>query len=129
MTRWTMKALTLAALTVALFAGSARAGILPVSFSVIPESGNFRFTYGIVLTTDAFIKKKAEDTERERDEKTREAERLLTRHHVFANAVALFQVSIALGAVAALTRNRTVWYGSLAVGLGAAIVLISRMVS
>jgi hypothetical protein len=31
-------------------------------------------------------------------------------------AVSLFQVSIALGAVAALTRVRPVWYGSLALG-------------
>lgn len=34
----------------------------------------------------------------------------------YANAVALFQVAIALGAVAALTRARFVWYGSLAIG-------------
>jgi hypothetical protein len=31
--------------------------------------------------------------------------------------VALFQVSIALGAVAALTRLKLVWIGSVAVGL------------
>ena len=31
--------------------------------------------------------------------------------------MALFQVSIALGALAALTRSRPVWVGSLALGL------------
>jgi hypothetical protein len=68
------------------------------------------------------IKKAAEEKERQRDEKSREADHLLHRHHGFANAVALMQVSIALGAVAALTRIKSVWLGSLAVG-GAGIVL------
>ena len=63
------------------------------------------------------IKKAAEEKEKERDAKSAEADMLLRRHHVFANAVALFQVSIALGALAALTRVRLVWFGSL--GLGA----------
>jgi hypothetical protein len=63
------------------------------------------------------IKKVAEEKERERDAKSAEADVLLRKHHVFANAVALFQVSIALGALAALTRVRAVWFGSL--GLGA----------
>lgn len=62
------------------------------------------------------IGKKAKEKERERDEKQRESEHLLHRHHGFANAVALFQVSIAIGAVAALTRSRLVWFGSLLSG-------------
>ncbi|MGH9318079.1 MAG: DUF4337 family protein [Thermoanaerobaculia bacterium] len=49
-------------------------------------------------------------------EKSAEADHLLYRHHGFANAVAVFQVSIALGAVAALTRSRPVWWGSLLLG-------------
>jgi len=68
------------------------------------------------------IKRAAEEKERQRDEKSREADHLLHRHHSFANAVALTQVSIALGAVAALTRIWWVWLGSLAVG-GTGIVL------
>ena len=63
------------------------------------------------------IKKKAEEKEHERDEKSKEADYLLHKHHGFANTVALFQVSIALGAVAALTRNKPVWFGSMGVGL------------
>ena len=46
-----------------------------------------------------------------------EAEVLLHQHHRFANTVALFQVSIALGALAALTRNRSLWWGSMFLGL------------
>ena len=65
----------------------------------------------------AEILKEAKAKEKERDEKSREADHLLHTHHRFANTVALFQVSIALGALAALTRNRPVWAGSLALGL------------
>jgi hypothetical protein len=62
------------------------------------------------------IKKTAGEKERERDVKSLEADHLLHRHHGFANAVALMQVAIALGAVAALTRLRPIWYGSLLIG-------------
>jgi hypothetical protein len=42
------------------------------------------------------------------------------RHHAFEYAVALLQVGIALGAVAALARSKLAWYVSLAAGaLGA----------
>src|SRR5438552_14102136 len=54
------------------------------------------------------IQEKAHHLEAERDAKDKEADHLLHHHHGFANAVALFQVAIALGAVAALTRNRLV---------------------
>jgi len=63
------------------------------------------------------IRKTAEEKEKERDEKSAEADHLLHHHHLFANAVALFQVSIALGAMAALTRSRAVWWGSMLLGL------------
>ena len=68
------------------------------------------------------ITKKAREKEKERDAKSEEAEHLLHHHHRFANAVALFQVSIALGAVAALTRNRLVWGGSLLLGAGGIVL-------
>ncbi len=62
------------------------------------------------------IKAAAEKLERARDTRSQEADRLLHRHHGFANAVALMQVAIALGAVAALSRMRLIWYASLVVG-------------
>jgi len=68
------------------------------------------------------IREKAKELEGERDAKSHEADELLERHHHYAGAVALFQVAIALGAIAALTRVRSVWVGSLMVG-GAGIVL------
>ena len=63
------------------------------------------------------IQKEARAKEQERDVKSTEADHLLHRHHGFANAVAIFQVAIALGAVAALTRNRPIWFGSLLLGM------------
>ena len=68
------------------------------------------------------IQKEAHEKERLRDEKSAEADRLLARHHGFAYAVTLFQIAIALGAVAALTRTHIVWLGSILTG-GAAVVL------
>lgn len=68
------------------------------------------------------IRDQAKALETERDAKSHEADALLERHHRFAGAVALFQVAIALGAIAALTRVRAVWVGSMVVG-GAGIVL------
>jgi NAD-specific glutamate dehydrogenase len=69
------------------------------------------------------IREKATELEKERDAKVKESEHLLHGHHGFANAVALFQVAIALGAVAALTRSRVVWAGSIVVGMGGAALL------
>lgn len=53
MTRRTWLArLLLAGLTAAVVAAPATAGLLPVSVTVQPESGNFRWTYSVVLPTD-----------------------------------------------------------------------------
>lgn len=70
------------------------------------------------------IAKKAKEKERERDARSEEADHLLHRHHGFANAVALFQVSIALGALAALTRNRLLWAGSLLLGAAGTVLFV-----
>jgi hypothetical protein len=70
------------------------------------------------------LERDARDHERERDERLHEADVLLARHHRFAEAVALFQVAIALGAVAALTRLRLVWLTSMLLG-GAGVVLFA----
>jgi hypothetical protein len=76
----------------------------------------------------AEIERAAHEKERERDDRSREADQLLERHHGFANSVALIQVSIALGAVAALTRIRLVWLGSMALGLVGAGIFIMTLI-
>ena len=60
---------------------------------------------------------KAAELEKERDRKSTEADELMHRHHFYAQSVALLQVAIALGAVAALTRKRLVWAGSTLLGV------------
>ena len=74
------------------------------------------------------ISRKATALEYQRDEKSREAEVLLNQHHVYAAAVALLQISIALGAIAALTGSRVVWFGSVGLGAVAAILLAIPLV-
>ena len=74
------------------------------------------------------ISQKAAELEHQRDEKSREAEVLLSQHHLFAAAVALLQISIALGAIAALTVSRLVWFGSIALGAVGAVLLVLPMV-
>lgn len=69
------------------------------------------------------IETKARELEKERDRRISESDHLLHEHHRFANAVAILQVSIALGAVAALTRNRAVWIASLLLGTGGVVLL------
>jgi len=68
------------------------------------------------------ISRKAREKEKQRNEKIAESDHLLHLHHRFANAVAIFQVSIALGAVAALTRNRPVWMISMLLGAGGIVL-------
>src|SRR5262249_46657978 len=104
--------------------GAARAAFLAVGKEPPSDLQDEITRYG---SEQKEIQAAAREKEKERDEKGREAARLLARHHSFALCVALFQVSIALGAVAALTRNRIVWYGSLAVGLTGTVVLVARL--
>ncbi len=66
--------------------------------------------------------------EQDRDRHSGEADELLQRHHVFANAVALFQVAIALGAVAALTRSLGVLVLSLISGLAGLAFFLTNIV-
>jgi len=73
------------------------------------------------------IREKARELEHKRDEKSHEAELLLSKHEIYAAAVALLQISIALGAIAALTRSRLVWLGSIALGAVAGVLLIFPM--
>jgi hypothetical protein len=73
------------------------------------------------------IAQKASEKEAERDARERAAEHLMHEHHRHAAAVALFQVAIALGAVAALTRNRLVWIASLLLGAGGLASLLRAL--
>jgi hypothetical protein len=101
-------------------ANSWRAAGKPVPAQVAAASAHY------ASDQDA-IRKIAEGKERTRDEKNREADALLERHHRFAYAVAFFQIAIALGAIAALTRVRLVWVGSLLLGAAGLVLFVSRL--
>ena len=72
---------------------------------------------------------KARELEKERDARDAEAGGLLGRHHRYAYAVAMLQVAIALGAVAALTRRRPIWVFSMAIGVAGVVFLVGAMLS
>ena len=102
-------------------AGASRASFEAAGKDAPAEFGEKEKRY---VAEAAGISEKARALEKERDAKSAEADHLLHRHHGFAQSVALFQVAIALGAIAALTRSRPVWLGSLLLG-GAAVVLLA----
>lgn len=66
----------------------------------------------------AELAKVAHQKERARDQVSAEADHLMHQHDRFADSVALLQVAIALAAMAALTRVRLIWFGSIIIGLG-----------
>ena len=97
-------------------AAVARASVTTWKAAGRPAPADLEQTAARYDTEQKEIQAKATELEAERDAKEREAAVLLEKHHHFAAAVAFFQVAIALGAVAALTRQRLVWYASLALG-------------
>jgi len=74
----------------------------------------------------AGLQREAQDLERRRDERIEESEHLLHRHHRFAASVVLLQIGIALGAVAALSRQKLIWWASLISGvIGAGLLAVT----
>ena len=68
------------------------------------------------------IQKKAEHYEEAVKENDESSEHLMHKHHKFAITVTLLQISIALSAIAALTRRRELWFVGLATS-GAGVVM------
>jgi aminopeptidase N len=64
----------------------------------------------------AEIRRVAEEEEKHVAEMDRESEHSLHVHHQFATSVTVYQVAIALAAIAALARRKSMWWVSLAVG-------------
>ncbi|HET7379357.1 MAG TPA: DUF4337 domain-containing protein [Gaiellales bacterium] len=80
------------------------------------------------VAEQAKIQAEARRLEKERDAKIFESKELMHRHEFFAYAVALFQISIALGAVTALTRLRALWWASLLMGVAGAVLVALTLV-
>ena len=73
--------------------------------------------------TQTEVKKHAMDDEAARDEKLAEGRVHEHRHHRLAVAATLAEIGIAICTVAIITRRRSFWLGSLALGLGGVAVL------
>lgn len=73
------------------------------------------------------IARRARELERVRDARSHDADALLAKHHFFSYSVAVLQVAIALGAVAALTRRRLVWLFSASLGMVGVVFLAAAL--
>jgi hypothetical protein len=72
----------------------------------------------------AEIEKSAKELESAVSEAGKRADESLERHHQFAISVTIFQVAIALAAIAALTRRRPLWFVSLAMGVAGLLFFV-----
>jgi hypothetical protein len=70
------------------------------------------------------IQAQAQEEERKVAERDEESEHSLHVHHQFAKSVTIFQVAIALAAIAALTRRKPMWWVSLGVGVAGAAFFV-----
>ena len=70
------------------------------------------------------ISKSAKELEKEVAEKTELSSRSMEHHHRFAFSVTMFQVSIALAAIAALSRQKMVWFAGLAVAVAGFVYFV-----
>jgi len=76
------------------------------------------------LAKAAGYKKDMADLTALADNLTQESDELLAKHELLAKGVTLFQVAIALSAIAALTKRRFLWQTGLLLSCGGAVYLI-----
>jgi hypothetical protein len=77
----------------------------------------------------AEIRRQAEENEKAVGEWNEKSEHSLHLHHQFAKSVTIFQVAIALSAIAALARRRFAWWVSLAVGAAGAAFFVMGLLA
>lgn len=68
-----------------------------------------------------------EEIRKQAEEKQAEATHRLAQRTLLATGVTLFQISIAIGAISAITRKESLWYGSLLFGAGGLIILLKEV--
>ena len=64
------------------------------------------------------------EIKREAEHKQAEAKSNFHKHEVFARAVTMFQIAIAMAAISALTKKRRFWFVSLVFGLAGIVFLV-----
>lgn len=75
----------------------------------------------------ARYKREQEEIQSEAKEKQKASEAHLASHVVYARAVTLFQVAIAVGAISVLTARRSFWLVSLAFGAAGVLFLFQAL--
>ena len=75
------------------------------------------------------IQKKAEHYEEAVKENSEASEHLMHKHHKFAITVTLLQISIALSAIAALTRRRELWFVGLTTSGAGAVMFVMGLLA
>jgi hypothetical protein len=70
----------------------------------------------------AKLKTDQENIKKQADEDEKDSEAHLARHVTLARSVTLFQIAIAISAIAMLTKRSLLWYFSLALSAGGAVL-------
>jgi uncharacterized membrane-anchored protein len=72
----------------------------------------------------ARYEKEKEEIKATAEEHQKASEEHLEKHVTLAKAVTIFQIAIAISAIAILTRKKPLWYGSIALTLAGAVFLL-----
>jgi len=109
-------------------AKSSKQNLAELAVELAPESRRVFYNGEIRRYKDEkeAIKKEAERFERESDEFNKESGEQIHQHHRWAQATTALQISIAMAAIALLTRSRSLQYGVYALSaLGAAVGVLA----
>jgi len=68
-----------------------------------------------------------QEIRKEAEEKQKASTHRIMERKILANGVTLFQIAIAIGAIAAITRKKELWYGSMGLGAAGLAQLIHEM--
>lgn len=69
-------------------------------------------------------KREGEEIKKIAEEHQQESARHLDKHIVLARAVTLFQIAIAISAIAILTRKKFLWYSGMGLALGGVVLFL-----
>jgi len=69
-------------------------------------------------------KEEQKDIQKEAEEKANGSKQHLSRHNALSKGVTVFQISIAICAISALTRRKWLWFGSMGLGIIGSVLLL-----
>ena len=104
-------------------AKSIKASVLDVKLIVLPAPAD----------SDREKAKRYEEEQaeirKEAEVKSSEAKSFFHQHEVFARSVTMFQISIAVAAISALTKRRRYWFVSMALGAAGCVFLVLGLIA